>query len=289
MTAQNRQGQSLGPQVIFGLAVVVFGLLLTANNLGIGHFSVALHFWPMVFTVLGVAILLERGTSSTRKFFGAAMVVGGLWQTAIEAFGFHYYVDNYWPVFLVAFGVFLVFRSLGSKGGAEDYTNVGTPVDSHTSGSSFGSTPAGAGPSMGASSSSSSSYPGASAGAYTSAAAGAAPNYAGGDETVNAFAFMGGVRRNIVSPAFRRGNLTAVMGGVVLDLRQSQATTGETVVEVFAMWGGIEVKVPPDWQVVNEVVPIMGGVDDRSLHTQPIRHRLVLKGVVFMGGVEVKS
>ena len=111
----------------------------------------------------------------------------------------------------------------------------------------------------------------------------------GGDETVNAFAFMGGVRRNIVSPAFKRGNLTAIMGGVVLDMRQSQATGGETTVEVFAIWGGIEVKVPPDWQVVNEIVPIMGGVEDRSLHTQPIRHRLILKGVVIMAGVEVKS
>jgi predicted membrane protein len=106
---------------------------------------------------------------------------------------------------------------------------------------------------------------------------------------VNAFAFMGGVRRNIVSPAFRRGNLTAIMGGVVLDMRQSQASGGETVVEVFAIWGGIEVKVPPDWQVVNEIAPIMGGVEDRSSHTLPIRHRLVLKGVVLMAGVEVKS
>jgi hypothetical protein len=276
MTSQNRQGWSLGPQVIFGLGVVVFGLLLTANNLGLGRFSVAIHFWPLVFTALGFAILLDKGCTGQRKVFGGVLVVAGLWQTAVEAFGFHVYINDYWPLILVGLGVLLVVRSLGPKAPVEDYTNMGT--------SSGGSMPYGT-----TSSSSSSAGPLGTSGPSASAASGSTSNFAGGDEVVNAFAFMGGVRRNIVSPAFRRGNLTAIMGGVVLDMRQSQATGGETIVEVFAIWGGIEVKVPPDWQVVNEIAPIMGGVEDRSLHTQPIRHRLVLKGVVIMAGVEVKS
>lgn len=279
---QQRQGWSISPQVIVGLAIVFFGLVLTANNMGFGQSRVVLHFWPMVFTALGVGILLEKGTSSSRRFWGVIFVVGGLWQTAVEAFGLHIYIDDYWPLVLVGLGVLLVLRAVGPKAPpVEDYTNVGTPVGdpssprsssyASASGSSMGSTgPMGAGPS-------------------SNASAGPAMNFAAGDEIVNAFAFMGGVRRNIVSPAFRRGNLTAIMGGVVLDMRQSQATGGETIVEVFAIWGGIEVKVPPDWQVVNEISPIMGGVEDRSLHTQPIRHRLVLKGVVLMAGVEVKS
>lgn len=273
---QQRQGTSISPQIIVGLAIVVFGLLLTANNLGFGHFSLAIRFWPMVFTALGIALLIEKGTSSSRKFWGVVFVVGGLWQTAVEAFGFRFYIDDYWPLIIVGLGVMLVLRSVAPKSPpVEDYTNVGTPVGDPASPMSGASASGGSMGSMGTGPSASS--------------AGPTMNFAGADETVNAFAFMGGVRRNIVSPAFRRGNLTAIMGGVVLDMRQSQATGGETVVEVFAIWGGIEVKVPPDWQVVNEITPIMGGVEDRSLHTQPIRHRLVLKGVVLMAGVEVKS
>jgi hypothetical protein len=202
--------------------------------------------------------------------FGGVLVVAGLWQTGVEAFGLHIYINDYWPLILVGLGVLLVVRSLGPKAPPEDYTNVGA--------SPGGSIPY-------STSSASAGTPGPTA----SAASGASASFAGGDEVVNAFAFMGGVRRNIVSPAFRRGNLTAIMGGVVLDMRQSQASGGETVVELFAIWGGIEVKVPPDWQVVNDITPIMGGVEDRSLHTQPIRHRLVLKGAVIMAGVEVKS
>lgn len=258
----NRQGWSVGPQVVFGLAIVFFGLLLTARNLNlVGPVGHLIQFWPLAFTAFGVALLLEKGSSSSRRLFGAALIVGGVWQTANTAFGLGIYIEDYWPMVLVGLGVLLVLRAISpSAPPVEDYTNVGAAPGGPTS--------MGAGPSS----------------------AGAAPGDASGrDEKINAFAFMGGVRRNIISPAFRGGNVTAIMGGVVLDLRQSQASGGETVVEVFAIWGGIEVKVPPDWQVVNEVSPIMGGVEDRSAHAQPSRHRLVLKGVVIMAGVEIKS
>ena len=282
MDQKPRRRPSIGPQVVFGLAVVFFGLLLTANNLGLMQLGGAVRFWPMIFTALGIALLLERSASSSRKFWGVAFVIGGLWQTAVEAFGFRLYIDDYWPLVLVGIGVLMVLKAVGPKTPpVEDYTNVGTPVGDPSSPMS-GSSVSGSGGSMG-------SMGSMGTGPTSNASAGPTMNFAGGDETVNAFAFMGGVRRNIVSPAFRLGHLTAIMGGVVLDMRQSQATGGETVVNVFAMMGGIDVRVPPDWQVVNEIVPIMGGVEDRSLHTQPIRHRLVLKGLVFMAGVEVKS
>jgi hypothetical protein len=263
VTPNHRQRWSVGPQVVFGLAIVFFGLLLTAKNLNmVGPLGNAIRFWPLAFTAFGIALLLEEGSSSSRRLFGGALVVGGLWQTANTAFGLGIYIEDYWPMVLVGVGVLLVLRAISpSTPPAEDYTNMGAPMGGAAS------MPAAASPSL------------SSPATDTSAR----------DETINAFAFMGGVRRNIISPAFRGGNVTAIMGGVVLDLRQSQAVGGETVVEVFAIWGGIEVKVPPDWQVVNEISPIMGGVEDRSAHTPPTRHRLVLKGVVLMAGVEVKS
>lgn len=269
MTPETRQGWSIGPQVVVGIAIVFFGLVLTADNLGIGRFGGVIRFWPMLFTALGIAILFEKGSSASRRFFGGALVVGGLWQTANSAFGLGIYIDDYWPLILVGFGVLLVLRAIGPKAPVEDYTNVGGGV--------------------GTPSASASSVSSASSSASGSAAPASGTESSAREETVNAFAFMGGVRRNVVSPAFRRGNVTAIMGGVVLDMRQAIATGGETVIEMFAIWGGIEVKVPPDWQVVNEISPIMGGVEDRSLHTHPIRHTLILKGVILMAGVEVKS
>ena len=243
----------VSPQIVFGIAIVFFGLLLTAENMGIAtNITRAIRFWPMVFTAAGLAMVLDRDSSGSRKVFGAILMIGGLWQTANTAFGLNLYIDEWWPLVLVAVGVYLIMRSVQSR----------PVVDGTTMASASGG---------------------------GSGSAGAADLGGNRDDVVSAFALMSGVKRNVFTPTFRRANLTAIMGGVEFDLRQCTATGGESVIDVFAVWGGIQIRVPPDWQVVSEVLPIMGGVDDRSGHVQPFRHRLVIKGVAVMGGAEVKS
>ena len=76
--------------------------------------------------------------------------------------------------------------------------------------------------------------------------------------TVSAMAVLAGVNRRSNSKTFRGGDLTAVMGGCQIDLRQA-TMEGEAVIDVFAMWGGIEIKVPENWSVSGRVTPILGG------------------------------
>ncbi len=106
---------------------------------------------------------------------------------------------------------------------------------------------------------------------------------------VSSIAVLGGLKRGNSSRAFRGGDLTAIMGGCEVDLRQA-AIDGEAVIDVFAMWGGIEIRVPEDWSVSNRVMPLLGGVDDKT-HPPPgaAAHRLVLRGFAIMGGIEVKN
>jgi hypothetical protein len=106
---------------------------------------------------------------------------------------------------------------------------------------------------------------------------------------VSAMAVLGGVARGNNSRAFRGGDLTAVMGGCELDLRQA-AIDGEAVLDVFALWGGIEIRVPEDWTVESRVIPFMGGFDDKTRPSPGASvHRLVIRGFVIMAGVEVKN
>jgi predicted membrane protein len=112
---------------------------------------------------------------------------------------------------------------------------------------------------------------------------------ADGNATVSAIAVLGGVARGNNSRTFRGGDLTAVMGGCELDLRQA-SIDGEAVIDVFAMWGGIEIRVPEDWTVVSRVVPVMAGFDDKTRPPQGATlHRLVIRGFIVMAGVEVKN
>jgi predicted membrane protein len=110
-----------------------------------------------------------------------------------------------------------------------------------------------------------------------------------GHSTVSAMAVLGGVNRGNNSKTFRGGDLTAVMGGCQIDLRNA-AIEGDAVIDVFAMWGGIEIKVPENWSVSGRVTPILGGYEDK---TRPPREagtqRLIVRGMVIMGGVEIKN
>jgi predicted membrane protein len=109
------------------------------------------------------------------------------------------------------------------------------------------------------------------------------------NSTISGLAVLGGVARGNNSRDFRGGDLTAVMGGCEIDLRQA-AIDGEADLNVFAMWGGIEIRVPEDWTVIGRVTPILGGFEDKTRPPQGAStHRLIVRGFAIMGGVEVKN
>ena len=106
----------------------------------------------------------------------------------------------------------------------------------------------------------------------------------------SALAIMGGVVRRSNAQNFRGADLTAVMGGCEIDLRQASiAPGGEAVIDVFAFWGGIDIKVPDDWTVVSRVVPIMGGIEDKTHAPATPDKRLIIRGLLVMGGCSVKN
>jgi len=128
---------------------------------------------------------------------------------------------------------------------------------------------------------------------YRAMRGGASPNgpepYTTTDGTFSEVAVWSGKVRRIASSAFRRADLTAIMGGVEVDLRSASTGGQEAVIDVFAWWGGIEITVPPDWAVSNQVVAFMGGAEDKSTGTQDARNRLVVRGFVVMAGIEIKT
>jgi hypothetical protein len=114
-----------------------------------------------------------------------------------------------------------------------------------------------------------------------------------GHNRFSGLAIMGGVARRSNSQAFEGADLTAIMGGCEIDLRQASIAPGtDAVIDVFAFWGGIDIKVPEDWTVVTRAMPLMGGVEDKTRTPQPpppVEKRLVISGIVVMGGVVVKN
>jgi predicted membrane protein len=108
------------------------------------------------------------------------------------------------------------------------------------------------------------------------------------DTVINATAIMGGFKRRITTQDFKGGEITAIMGGCELDLRQS-SINGDAVMNVYALFGGITVKVPIDWTVMLEGTPIMGGFEEKTVPPAAVGKRLIVRGYVIMGGLEVRN
>ena len=111
---------------------------------------------------------------------------------------------------------------------------------------------------------------------------------AGPDNVVDIVAVLGGFERRVSAQDFRGGEITAVMGGCALDLREASIVK-EAVINVFTIWGGINIKVPPDWTVVLHGTPLMGGFSEKTATPPDGSKRLVITGYAIMGGVEVRN
>lgn len=108
------------------------------------------------------------------------------------------------------------------------------------------------------------------------------------EDTVVATAILGAYKRRMSSQAFAGGELTAIMGGCELDLREA-SLRGDAVIHVFALMGGITIQVPVDWTVRLEGAPILGGFEESTLRPKDESKRLIVRGYAIMGGLEIRN
>ena len=102
-------------------------------------------------------------------------------------------------------------------------------------------------------------------------------------------AILGGTDQRCASEDFKGSKVTAVMGGVKLDLRKATIKK-EATIEIFGFWGGVELVVPRNVIVRNQTAAILGGVEDKTdqeaTKNAPV---LYVTGDVIMAGVEIKN
>jgi hypothetical protein len=103
-------------------------------------------------------------------------------------------------------------------------------------------------------------------------------------------AVFGGVERKGRWRVRARSHITAVFGGVDLDLREADFDAPVVEFTVQTCFGGVDLKVPAGITVRNETVNIFGGTEIKNVG-EPVEGAptLVIKGTVFFGGVSVKG
>ena len=222
------------PQVLFGLIVIVVGVLFTLDNLNVIDAADYLQYWPAALVALGLLKLWHAIRGEHGWAGGVIFTAVGSWMLFERIAYIRIDVRDVWPLVFVCLGAYLVWRGFAGPRRAR-------PLDT--------------------------------------------------DAHLSAIAIMSGINRGSNSPTFSGADLTAVMGGCEIDLRQASIAAGTTaIVDVFAFWGGIDIRVPEDWTVVTRVTPLLGGVEDQTRPSQAAASKRVeIRGTAIMGGVVIKN
>src|SRR5262245_671724 len=240
------------PQLVLGFFIILIGILFTLDNLNVLKAKEYFRLWPAVVIAVGLTKLVQSKTPSGRAAGTVFSLVGTLWLLG-NLHLIRFSIWDYWPLVLVAIGASMVWQAF-NRDSRTAVSGKRAAATSRATGIGSGELPADL------------------------------------DSTVSAIAVLGGVVRKCNSKDFQGGELTAIMGGCEIDLREADIQSEEAVINTFAWWGGIEIKVPEDWTVISSGFPLMGGFADTTRPPQEgPKKRLVIKGFAIMGGVEIKN
>ena len=96
------------PKLVLGVAIIVAGLALTLDNLGLVEAHILFKLWPLVLVALGVAKLRQEGSKGTG---GWVLVLVGAFLLLVN-FGRVHLTDALGPLLIVALGIFIVVKAL---------------------------------------------------------------------------------------------------------------------------------------------------------------------------------
>jgi hypothetical protein len=252
------------PRFILGVFILLVGIALALDRLGVVQAHHAMRFWPAVLIVFGLTVL-QRGSQGAVT--GLLLIIVGIWLllntlgiVSLQVWEF------LWPLILVVVGARIMMRS-----GRRMRSRTRNEPPNFDQGSSAASQP------------NNPSQP------YIPATPPAAPSAANAPDHTSVFSVLGSCRRRWGKAVFRSAEATCVMGGFELDLRDAlMGAEGSAQIELFVIMGGFHILVPQNWTVISNVVPILGGIDDKTrTNTSSATQQLILRGTVLMGGVEI--
>lgn len=112
------------------------------------------------------------------------------------------------------------------------------------------------------------------------------------DDTIEANAIFGSVRKNVVSKNFKGGEINAVFGGCEINLMHAEIK-GRVELELNQVFGGTKLIVPAHWEIKSELTAVLGSVEDKRPQVTQFKNEsdavLILRGAAVFGGIEIKS
>lgn len=242
-----------------GLAIVVFGFLLLAGQLGMYSVSWST-IWPAALIIIG---LINYFKFDKKKPGWLIPVLIGL-LFLIERIFPDFSVSNItWPAIIIGIGLWMLFGRRTNKSQYGDGSKFEKKYSSFNDGYSDNDK----------------SFDGYEA------------NSVNNDDYISTVAVFGGAKTNVLTKTFKGGDITSIFGGTEINFSHADIE-GVVIIEATQVFGGTKIIVPPTWDVTSEISAIFGGIDDNRSLTQVLPDRskvLVLRGTSVFGGIEIRN
>lgn len=237
-----------------GVLLLIAGGLWLARATGMINFPNWFFTWPMILIGIGFLSGIRHGFRGIGWLF--PIIIGSVFLA--DELSPDLRIRPYiWPIALIAFGLLFLFRPRKDhrySGG--DGSGEMTPLTSEDS-------------------------------AHFKTQWKQAMN--DGNDVIDATAIFGGVKKNVLSKAFKGGDVTTFMGGAEINLTQADFN-GKVMIDCFNMFGGTKLIIPADWNVQSGVVTVFGGIEDKRQPGLANPDKvLYLDGTCIFGGIEIKS
>lgn len=109
-------------------------------------------------------------------------------------------------------------------------------------------------------------------------------------ERIHESCFFGGWSKRVTAKNFSGGNISAVFGGLEIDLREAKLSEKGGVLDISAVFGGVELRIPDSWVIEERSSAIFAGIDYKCSNTRGSSgKRLIINASAIFGGVEIKN
>lgn len=221
----------LTPHLMFGLMIILVGVVFTLDNLNVAHAEDYLRYWPAGLVAIGLAKLWQVRHGHGSPIGGVMFTLVGSWML-LNTLG---YLDvgffDFWPLLLVFVGSVIVWQGIRGRqqraaAGANDSINAVAILSGVNRGSN------------------STSFKGGELTAFMGGCEVDLRHAAiSGDAVIDVFAMWGGIEIRVPESWTVIGKVTPILGGFEDHTRASQAaTTHRLTVRGMVIMGGVEIK-----------------------------------------------
>ena len=136
MERRQRYYRSGAGGIVLGGLIVIIGLFILLDNMGIIRLHDVWRYWPVLLIVFGVSRILESHAPAGYIWGGVLTLAGALVlldNLDIIVFDF----NLIWPLLLIAFGLSMLLRSIDRKRSMAAATASGAPIDISSSCNAF--------------------------------------------------------------------------------------------------------------------------------------------------------